>query len=49
MGFAGPGVLQTADLAVAQAVVAEGEDLPGDGDARDFATAAFGDPLELLT
>jgi uncharacterized protein (DUF849 family) len=49
MGLAGPGVLQTADLAVAQAVVTEGEDLPSDGDAGDFAPAAFGDPLELLT
>jgi hypothetical protein len=49
MGLAGPGILEAADLAVAQAVVAEGEDLPGDSDAGDFAAAAFGDPLELIS
>ena len=38
---------QAADLAVAQAVVAEGEDLAGDGDSRDLAAAAFGDPFVL--
>jgi hypothetical protein len=48
MGLAGTGSLEVADLAVAQSVVAEGEDLPGDGDARDLAAVAFGDPFELL-
>jgi hypothetical protein len=48
MGLAGPGILEAADLAVAQTVVAEGEDLPGDGDSCDFAPAGFGDPLELV-
>ena len=38
---------QATDLAVAQAVVAEGEDLAGDGDSRDLAAAAFGDPFVL--
>jgi hypothetical protein len=38
---------QAADLAVAQAVVAEGEDLAGDGDSRDLAAAAFCDPFVL--
>lgn len=36
---------QAADLAVAQAVVAEGEDLARDGDSRDLAAATFGDPF----
>ena len=39
-------LFEAADLAVAQAVVAEGEDLAGDGDLGDVAPAAFGDPLE---
>jgi hypothetical protein len=39
-------LVEAADLAVAQAVVAEGEDLPGDRDLGDVAPAAFGDPLE---
>jgi hypothetical protein len=39
-------VFEAADLAVAQPVVAEGEDLAGDRDLRDLAPAAFGDPLE---
>src|SRR5437879_5846653 len=41
-----PRSLETADLAVAQAVVAEREHAPGDGDLGDVAAAAFGDPLE---
>ena len=41
------GLGQAADLAVAQPVVAEREDLPGDGDLGDLAAAAFGDPLVL--
>ena len=40
-------VFEAADLAVAQPVVAEGEDLAGDGDLGDLAAAAFGDPLVL--
>ena len=40
-------VFEAADLAVAQPVVAEGEDLAGDSDLRDVAPSAFGDPLEL--
>jgi hypothetical protein len=40
--------LERADLAVAQAVVAEGEDLAGDGDAGDSAATAFGDSFELF-
>jgi hypothetical protein len=40
------GLGQAADLAVAQPVVAEGEDLAGDRDLGDLAPAAFGDPLE---
>src|SRR5262249_31010766 len=39
-------VLEAADLAVAEPVVAEGEDLAGDRDLGDLAPAAFGDPLE---
>src|SRR5688572_11367812 len=39
---------QATDLSVAQAVVAEGEDVAGDGDLGDLAPAALGDPLELL-
>src|ERR1700722_2187473 len=38
---------EAADLAVAQAVVAEGQDLAGDGDSRDFAATAFGDSFVL--
>ncbi len=38
---------EAADLAVAQPVVAEGEDLAGDGDLGDVAAAALGDPLKL--
>jgi hypothetical protein len=38
---------EAADLAVAEHVVAEGEDFAGDGDARDLAAAAFGDPFVL--
>jgi hypothetical protein len=38
---------EAADLAVAQPVVAEREDLSGDGDFGDLAAAAFGDPLVL--
>ena len=38
---------QATDLAVAQAVVAEGEDLAGDGDLGDLAAAAFGDAFEV--
>jgi hypothetical protein len=45
---AGTGGFEVADLAVAQTVVAEGQDLAGDGDSGDFAAAAFGDPFELL-
>ena len=39
-------VFEAADLAVAEPVVAEGEDLAGDGDLGDVAPAALGDPLE---
>ena len=39
-------VFETADLAVAEPVVAEGEDLAGDRDLGDAAPAAFGDPFE---
>jgi hypothetical protein len=39
-------VFEAADLAVAQPVVAEGEDLAGDCDLGDVAPAAFSDPLE---
>src|SRR4051794_20575738 len=38
--------VEATDLAVAQAVEAEGEDLAGDGDLGDLAPAALGDPLE---
>jgi hypothetical protein len=38
---------EAADLAVAQPVVAEGEDLAGNRDLGDLAAAAFGDPLVL--
>ena len=40
-------VFEAADLAVAQPVVAEGEDLAGDRDLGDVAPAAFGDPFEV--
>jgi hypothetical protein len=44
----GRGLLgQSADLAIAQAVVAEGKDLPGERDSGELAAAAFGDPLVL--
>jgi hypothetical protein len=46
--LAGAGGFQAADLAVPEAVVAEGEDLAGDGDAGDSAAAAFGDSVELF-
>jgi hypothetical protein len=39
--------VQAADLAVPEAVVAEGEDLAGDRDFRDSAAAAFRDPFVL--
>jgi hypothetical protein len=39
-------VVEAADLAVAQSVVAKGEDLAGDRDLGDAAPAALGDPLE---
>ena len=39
-------VFEAADFAVAQPVVAEGEDLAGDGDLGDVAPAALGDPVE---
>ena len=39
-------VFEAADLAVAEPVVAEGEDLAGDRDLGDLAPAALGDPLE---
>ena len=39
-------VFEAADLAVPEPVVAEGEDLAGDRDLGDVASAAFGDPLE---
>ena len=39
--------VEAADLAVVQAVVAEGEDLAGDRDAGDFGAAASSDPLGL--
>ena len=39
---------QATDFSVAQAVVAEGEDLAGDGDFGDLAAAALGDPLEQV-
>jgi len=39
-------VLEAADFAVAEPVVAEGEDLAGDRDLGDLAPAALGDPLE---
>jgi hypothetical protein len=48
MGLAGAGGFEAADLSVAQAVVAEGEDLAGDRDPGDLAAAALGDSLELL-
>src|SRR5947209_4305276 len=38
---------EAADLTVAQAVVAEGEDLARDGDSGDLGAAAFGDPFIL--
>lgn len=38
-------VVQAANLTVAEAVVAERQDLTGDRDLRDLAAAAFGDPL----
>src|SRR4051794_10658950 len=37
---------QATDLSVAQAVVAEGEDLARDGDLGDLGAAALGDALE---
>jgi hypothetical protein len=40
-------VFEAADLAVAEPVVAEGEDLAGDRDLGDVSPAPFGDPLEL--
>ena len=40
-------VFEAADLAVPEPVVAEGEDLAGDGDLGDVAAAALGDPLKL--
>jgi hypothetical protein len=48
VGLAGPGVLEVADLAVAQSVVGAREDLSRHGDAGDLAVTALGDPLELL-
>ena len=41
-----PRSLEAADLAVAQAVVAEGEHAPGERDLGDVPAAALGDPLE---
>jgi hypothetical protein len=41
-----PRMLEATNLAVAQAVVAEGEHAPGDRDLGDVAAAAFGDALE---
>jgi hypothetical protein len=38
-------MLEAADLAVAEAVVVEGEHALGDGDLGDLAAAAVGDPL----
>jgi hypothetical protein len=40
-------VVEAPDLAVVQAVVAEGEDVAGDRDLGDAAAAAFGDPFVL--
>jgi hypothetical protein len=40
-------VFEAADLAVAERVVAEGEDLAGDRDSGDLAAAALGDPFGL--
>jgi hypothetical protein len=44
MRLAGTGRCQAADFSVAQAVVAEGQDLAGDRDSGDLGAAAFGDP-----